>query len=66
MQNFENSLLSAKALENIRGIFDKNKVLSKLQELEKELSKENFWKDNNNAKKTIKLKKNFEKIFYSY
>ena len=43
MQNFENSLLSAKkALENIRGIFDKNKVLSKLQELEKGAFKRKF------------------------
>ena len=53
MQNFENKLISAeKSLSNIRGIFDKNNVESKLKDLEKELLKENFWKD-----KSLKQKK---------
>ena len=48
------------------GIFDKNKVESKIAEFEKNILEEGFWKDKENATKIIKLKKNFENIFNSY
>ena len=67
MQNFESKLMIVeKTLNNIRGIFDKNKVELKLKEIEKSLLKENFWKDKNTVKKTVKLKKIYESILNSY
>ena len=48
------------------GIFDKNRVEIKLDEIEKTLQNKNFWKDQDTAKKTIKQKKIFENIFSSY
>ena len=46
MENFEDKILKVeKTLSNIRGIFDKNKVESKLKELDKALLNENFWKN---------------------
>ena len=40
MQNFENKLENVeKALNNIRGIFDKHKIEKKLEEIEKIYSK---------------------------
>ena len=40
--------------------------LNKLQEIDQILQKENFWKDKNLVKKTVKQKKNFEDILNSY
>ena len=58
MQNFTTNLDKArKSLSNIRGIFDRNKVEEKIKLLEKEILKEDFWKDKNQAQKTIKQKK---------
>ena len=58
MENFENKLLIVqKVLENIRGIFDKNKIELKLKDLEEINQKENFWKDKQLVKKTVKQKK---------
>ena len=58
MESFENKLAATeKTLENIRGIFDKNNVKSKLEDLEKTSQKENFWKDKDLVKKTIRQKK---------
>ena len=52
MENFESILNQAeKSLNNIRGIFDKQKIKSKLKELELISSKESFWKDQNLVKK---------------
>ncbi len=48
------------------GIFDKNNVKSKLEDLEKTLQKENFWKDKDLVKKTIKQKKIYLEILNSY
>ena len=48
------------------GIFDKNKVESKIAKFEKKILEEGFWKDKENATKIIKLKKNFEHILNSY
>ena len=47
------------------GIFDKNKVESKIAKFEKKILEEGFWKDKENATKIIKLKKNFEHILNS-
>ena len=61
MENFETILASAeKSLNNIRGIFDNERVEFKIKELEKVSLKENFWKDKNLAK-TVK-QKNLEDI----
>ena len=48
------------------GIFDRQEIKSKLQELEKISSEENFWKDKNLVKKTLKQKKIFSNILVSY
>ena len=60
MENFYNIYNQAKnSLKNIRGTFDKENIESKLAELELISSKENFWKDKNLVKKTVKQKKIF-------
>ena len=48
------------------GIFEKNEVEIKLKKIEGIILKENFWKDKDHAKKTIKQKKIFENILNSY
>ena len=48
------------------GIFEKNEVEQKLKKIEGDILKENFWKDKDHAKKTIKQKKIFENILNSY
>ena len=48
------------------GIFDKENIETKLKELEKISLKEDFWKDKNLVKKTVKQKKIFESILNSY
>ena len=48
------------------GIFDKENIENKIKELEKISQKENFWKDKNLVKKTVKQKKIFEDILNSY
>ncbi|RPG52833.1 MAG: peptide chain release factor 2 [Flavobacteriales bacterium TMED288] len=48
------------------GIFDKNKIESQLKELQEISLKEDFWKDSNLVKKTVKQKKIFEDIVNSY
>ena len=53
-------------LKILGGIFDKEKVEIKIEELEKITLKENFWKDKNLVKKTVKQKKIFEDILVSY
>ena len=58
--------LQKNLLNNIRGIFDKENVETKIRELEKISLKENFWKDKNLVKKTVKQKKIFEDILNSY
>ena len=47
------------------GIFDKENIENKLKELEKISSNENFWKDQNLVKKTVKQKKFFQNILDS-
>jgi peptide chain release factor 2 len=48
------------------GIFDKKDVENKLKELEKTSLKENFWKDKQLVKKTVKQKKIYEEMLNSY
>ncbi len=48
------------------GIFDREQIEEKLKELEKTLLKENFWKDKDFVKKTVKQKKNFDDILNFY
>ena len=67
MENFENNFkLSKKSLKILGGIFDKENIETKLKELDKISSEENFWKDKNLVKKTVKQKKFFEDILNSY
>ena len=67
MDNFINKLsLTEKTLRILGGIFDKNDTKSKLKELEQTLQKENFWKDKELVKKTIRQKKILENILNSY
>ena len=53
-------------LKILGGIFDKEKVEIKIEELEKNYFKREFWKDKNLVKKTVKQKKIFEDILVSY
>ena len=48
------------------GIFDKENIEAKIKELEDISLKDNFWKDKNLVKKTVKQKKIFEDILNSY
>ena len=48
------------------GIFESNNIASKLQEIEKTLLNQNFWKDKKKVKKTVKEKKIYEDILNSY
>ncbi|PDH21054.1 MAG: peptide chain release factor 2 [Pelagibacterales bacterium MED-G43] len=48
------------------GIFDKENIENKLRDLEQISSRENFWKDKNLVKKTVKQKKIFEEIITSF
>ena len=48
------------------GIFENNKIASKLRDLEKILLEKNFWKDKLKVKKTVKEKKIYEDILSSH
>ncbi len=48
------------------GIFENNNITLKLQEIEKTLLSQNFWKDKAKVKKTVKEKKTYEDILNSY
>ena len=48
------------------GIFDKNKIAIKLIELQKIVSKKDFWKDKESVKKILNQKKNYENILNSF
>ncbi len=53
-------------LKILGGIFDKENIENKLRDLEQISSRENFWKDKNLVKKTVKQKKIFEEIITSF
>ena len=48
------------------GNFENNNIALKLQEIEKTLLNQNFWKDKTKVKKTVKEKKIYEDILNSY
>ena len=48
------------------GIFEKNKIRDKIQNFDKKISQENFWKDKLTAQKILKEKKFFGKILENY
>ena len=67
MENFDTLFAATeKSLNNIRGIFDNENIENKIKELEKISLKENFWKNKDLVKKTVKQKKIFEEILNSY
>ena len=55
-----------KLLAILGGIFEKNNIAKKLEDIEKTLLQENFWKDKSKVKKVVKEKKIFENILNSY
>ena len=58
MQNFDTKLAKAeKTLKNIRGIFENNDIVKRLEEIEKISQDINFWKNKEKAKKIVKEKK---------
>ena len=48
------------------GIFEKNKIKDKIKKFNKEITHENFWKDQFTAQKILKKKKFFENIFENF
>ena len=44
-------------IKELRSIFEKNNIYSKLEILNKKMLDANFWQDKNNSKNTIKEKK---------
>ena len=48
------------------GIFENNNIVLKLQEIEKTLLNQNFWKNKIKVKKTVREKKIYENILTSY
>ena len=53
-------------MQVLGGIFENNKIYSKLDKLNLISSKKNFWEDNNKVKKVVKEKKLYENIINSY
>ena len=67
MESFDTLFLATKNLLIILGgIFERENIEKKLKEFEAISLKENFWKDKNLVKKTVKQKKIFEDIFNTY
>ena len=46
-----------KLIKELRSIFEKNKIYSKLEKLNSQMLDANFWQDKDNSKKVIKEKK---------
>ena len=55
-----------KLIKELRSIFEKNKIYSKLEILNEKILQANFWLDKNNSKNTIKEKKLYEDLINSY
>ena len=55
-----------KQIKELRSIFEKNKIVSKIQELEKSSLDQNFWKNQNKAQKFLKEKKFYENLVESF
>ena len=66
MENFEIKIAATeKITKKNGGIFDDNDISNRIIDLNNTLSKENFWKDKDLVKKTVK-QKIFLKIFKSH
>ena len=52
--------------QRIKGIFEKNKIYSKLEHHNKEMLEANFWQNKSNSQKIIKEKKLYEDLINSY
>ena len=55
-----------KQIKELRSIFEKNKIVSKIQELEKSSLDQNFWKNQNKAQKILKEKNFYENLVESF
>ncbi|MDA8702179.1 peptide chain release factor 2 [Candidatus Pelagibacter bacterium] len=53
-------------MKELRSIFEKNNIHSKLEKLNIKMLEANFWQDKNNSKNTIKEKKLYEDLVDSY
>ncbi|MDA9631368.1 peptide chain release factor 2 [Candidatus Pelagibacter sp.] len=53
-------------MKELRGIFEKNNIQSKLKILNTKMLEANFWQDKNNSKKIIKEKKLFEDLLNTH
>ena len=63
MKNIQILKKKSKKLTNeLRSIFEKNKIYSKLDDLDKKMLGANFWQDKADSQKTIKEKKLFEDL----
>ena len=51
-----------KLIKELRSIFEKNEIYSKLDRLDKKMLSANFWQDKSDSQKTIKEKKLFEDL----
>ena len=55
-----------KLTQELRSIFEKNNIHSKLEALNNKMLEANFWQDKDNSKKVIKEKKLFEDLLNTY
>ncbi|MFL2903101.1 MAG: peptide chain release factor 2, partial [Candidatus Pelagibacter sp.] len=53
-------------MKELRSIFEKNKIYSKLEILNEKILQANFWQDKINSKNTTKEKKLYEDLINSY
>jgi peptide chain release factor 2 len=53
-------------IKELRSIFEKNNIKTKLENHNKEMLNANFWQDKANSKKILKEKKLFEDLVQSY
>ncbi|MDA7562185.1 peptide chain release factor 2 [Candidatus Pelagibacter sp.] len=53
-------------MKELRSIFEKNNIYSKLEENNKKMLESNFWQDKSNSQKVIKEKKLYEDLINSY
>ena len=49
-------------IKELRSIFEKNKIHSKLETINSKILDANFWQDKNNSKKVLKEKKLYEDL----
>ena len=54
-----------KLIKELRSIFEKNSIYSKLQSLNSKMLEANFWQDKTNSQKVVKEKKFYEDLINS-